>query len=197
MIFETENAGQEDTSRAAKFVRIYSSDGKQGRQKKKIWWSWTLSSNRGARYPIITFARGQTLIISDPNGFVAFDFSRDTWLYADQSLRTPSDMMQQVNRFTSQNLHTAGRSIAHRLVDNSSTWRTPIQHTHMDVYLRARTRAGRQMYLVSDTCQPAATQRLDSAAAARAEKQDSRVPSYFHVDFNAVIAESCTNKYCL
>lgn len=60
------------------------------------------------------------------------------------------------------------------------------------------TRASWQMYIVSDTCQPAAAQRLDSAAAAcvlLAQKSKIlRVPSYFYVNFNATIGEYCTGK---
>lgn len=85
---------------------------------------------------------GQTLIISDLGpGFVGFDFSRDTWLHADQIQHTPSDMVQQVNRFASRNLHTCW-----------SIGRTPARRHFVDLPRLDSTCVRIVIYLRTHTC---------------------------------------------
>lgn len=140
---------------------------------------------------------GQTLIISDLEPrFVAFDFSRDTWLRADQTRGTHLAIW--CSRWTDLLPKTCilvGRSVAHRLVDISSTWRARFRkgrdrHIPIYTYMRANmcrlADVSRIWHL--PTCSSTKIRLSCSCPrCSRAEKQNFRVPSYLYIKFNLVI----------
>lgn len=144
--------------RAAKFVRINTAAmamaaaaARKRRRKGYDQVGHTLIQPRSAGTLSLRSLGGQTLIISGPASWLSI-FPETPGCTQTGPRHTPSDMMQQVNRFPSQNLHTAGGSVAHRLVDISSTWRAPIQHRGSSCTCR-RTH-------VRDTCKLADVYRI-------------------------------------